>query len=62
MKHKELTRPDIAKACIVNLSAVDRWLTPPDKVSHRKMPTMAVQLLKYMDMVGAFDIDSAPPQ
>lgn len=55
MKEQELTRPQIAQACCVNLSAVDRWLTPPRKVSHRKMPDMAVKLLKYMHTCGAFD-------
>jgi hypothetical protein len=49
MKERGLTRPQIAAACSVNLSAVDRWLTPPRKVSHRKMPDMAVNLLMCMD-------------
>lgn len=55
MKERELTRPQVATACCVNLSAVDRWLAPPRKVSHRKMPDMAVKLLRYMDQCGAFD-------
>lgn len=54
MKAKGLTRPQVAKACEVNLSAVDRWLAPPRKVSHRKMPDMAVKLLMYMDNAGDF--------
>jgi plasmid maintenance system antidote protein VapI len=49
MKERGLTRPQIATACAVNLSAVDRWLAPPRKVSHRKMPDMAVRLLTCMD-------------
>lgn len=45
MKTHGLTRPQVAKACEVNLNAVDRWLAPPRKVSHRRMPDMAVRVL-----------------
>jgi hypothetical protein len=49
MKERKLTRPQVAKACRVGLSTVDRWLAPPRKTSHRKMPDMAVELLVCLD-------------
>jgi hypothetical protein len=55
MKEKNLTRPEVARACEVNLSAVDRWLAPPRRVSHRKMPDMAVKVLLLMDELKSFD-------
>lgn len=55
MKEKNLTRPDVARACEVNLSAVDRWLAPPRKVSHRRMPDIAVKVLLLMDELGKFN-------
>lgn len=45
MKHFELTRPQVAKLVGVNVSTVDRWLTPEDAASHRDMPNMARELL-----------------
>jgi len=50
-----LTRPAVAKAVAVNISTVDRWLVPPRKASHRKMPDMARKLLIYMEWNGDFD-------
>ena len=57
MKANEMTRPMVAEACCVGLSTVDRWLAPPSKKSHRKMPDMAVKLLSYMDKCGDLEID-----
>ena len=54
MKERGLTRPNIAKACAVSLSTVDRWLAPPRKVSFRSMPDMAVSLLTCLDGNGYF--------
>jgi hypothetical protein len=54
MKERELTRPSIAEATCVNLSTVDRWLVPPRKTSHRKMPDMARKLLIYMQQADEF--------
>ena len=45
MKHFGLTRPQIAAYVEVNISTVDRWLTPEDAKSHRAMPNMARKLL-----------------
>jgi len=55
MKHFELTRPQVAKFCSVNLSTVDRWLVPPDRASHRKMPNMARDLLTCLESKGAIE-------
>ena len=52
IKHFKLTRPEIAKHCSVNLSTVDRWLVPPDRSSHRKMPNMARDLLVCLESKG----------
>lgn len=60
MKLRHLTRPEVATACAVNLSAVDRWLAPPRKVSHRKMPDMAVKLLEALDELGKFPKKDEP--
>ena len=45
MKNFELTRPQVAAFIEVNVSTVDRWLTPEDAKSHRAMPNMARKLL-----------------
>lgn len=55
MKHFSLTRPQVAQACGVNISTVDRWLVPEDGVSHRAMPVMARKLLTCMVEKGEFD-------
>ena len=54
MAGREMTRPMVAEALEVNISTVDRWLVPPRKTSHRKMPDMARKLLNYMDEAGDF--------
>lgn len=46
IKHFGLTRPQVAEIVSVNVSTVDRWLTPEDAVSHRDMPNMARKLLQ----------------
>lgn len=46
MKHFCLTRPKVAEVLEVNVSTVDRWLVPSDKVSHRKMPLSARKSLQ----------------
>jgi DNA-binding transcriptional regulator YiaG len=48
MKHFELTRPQVANHLGVNVSTVDRWLTPEGSSSHRNMPAMARKLLHCM--------------
>lgn len=55
MKEHNLTRPNVAAACAVSLSTVDRWLAPPRKVSFRSMPDMAVSLLTCLKANGYFD-------
>jgi hypothetical protein len=55
MKERGLTRPQVAKACSVGISTVDRWLAPPRKTSHRKMPDMAVELLTCLDNSGMIE-------
>ena len=46
IKHFSLTRPKVAEVIGVNVSTVDRWLVPSDKVSHRKMPPSARKSLQ----------------
>lgn len=55
MKHFGLTRKRVATVVGVNISTVDRWLVPPDKVSHRKMPFSARKLLEMAVEAGVFD-------
>lgn len=52
MKERGLTRAEVAKACEVTVSTVDRWLVPPRKVSRRNMPDMAVKVLLLLDELG----------
>lgn len=52
MKEYSLTRPQVAQALCVHLSAVDRWLSPSGSKSYRKMPDMAVKLLVYIENAG----------
>jgi len=55
MKHFGLTRRRVAEAVGVNISTVDRWLVPPEKVSHRKMPVTTRKLLQMGIEAGVFD-------
>jgi hypothetical protein len=55
MKHFGLTRKRISEAVGVNISTVDRWLVPPEKVSHRNMPLTARKLLQMGIDAGVFD-------
>jgi DNA-binding transcriptional regulator YiaG len=48
MKHFGLTRPKVAAHVEVNVSTVDRWLTPDNAKSHRAMPNMARKLLALL--------------
>lgn len=52
MKHFSLTRPQVAAYVEVNISTVDRWLTPVEAKSHRAMPNTARKLLFYMTQTG----------
>lgn len=52
MKHFGLTRPQVAAFVEVNISTVDRWLTPEAAKSHRRMPNMARKLLFVMVETG----------
>ena len=54
MKRYSLTRPQVAKHLCVNLSTVDRWLTPSGNTSYRRMPDMAVKLMAYIENAGDF--------
>lgn len=54
MKHFEVTRREVAEAIGVNISTVDRWLVPPDKVSHRQMPAPMRKSLELATDAGVF--------
>ena len=55
MKHFSLTRKVVAEAAGVNISTVDRWLVPPELISHRKMPVPTRRLLEMAVKAGVFD-------
>jgi hypothetical protein len=55
MKHFGVTRKRIAEAIGVNISTVDRWLVPPNKSSHRRMPITARKSLNMAIDAGVFD-------
>lgn len=55
MKHFGLTRKRVSEAVGVNISTVDRWLVPEDKVSHRKMPAPIRKMLEMGIDAGVFD-------
>jgi len=44
---RKLSRPQIAAACGVSLSAVDRWLYDPKSRHYRRTPDRAVKLLEF---------------
>lgn len=44
---RKLSRPQIAEACGVSLSAVDRWLYDPKSRHYRRTPDRAVKLLEF---------------
>lgn len=55
MSRYALTRPEVARHLCVNLSTVDRWLTPSGNSSYRRMPDMAIKLLAYIEDAGEFE-------
>jgi len=55
IKHFGITRKRVAEALGVNISTVDRWLVPPEKVSHRKMPVPMRKGLQMAVDAGVFD-------
>lgn len=48
MDELEMDRESVAEALSVSVWAVDAWLKPPTSKSHRKVPTMALQLLRAL--------------
>ena len=55
IKHFGLTRPQVAKHLMVDLSTVDRWLASEDLKSHRAMPNIARKLLTYIVNSGEIE-------
>lgn len=55
MKHFGITRKRLAESIGVNISTVDRWLVPPDKSSHRKMPNTMRKSVRMAIDAGVFD-------
>ena len=55
LKHFGVTRKRLAESIGVNVSTVDRWLVPPDKSSHRKMPTTMRKSVQMAIDAGVFN-------
>lgn len=55
LKHFGVTRKWLAESIGVNISTVDRWLVPPDKSSHRKMPNTMRKSVQMAIDAGVFD-------
>ncbi len=55
MKNFSLTRKRVSETLGVNISTVDRWLVPENKVSHRKMPIPMRKGLEMAIEAGVFD-------
>ncbi len=57
LKHFGVTRKRLSETIGVDISTVDRWLVPEDKVSNRKMPAAMRKSITMAINAGVFDKD-----